>query len=64
MRMARKRRHLAFEVYPQDPVLVNPLGIERYGALSGETWGGNRIWAVMDWVIFVIGRLYLLSRMS
>jgi len=50
MRMARKRRHLALEVYPKDPVLVNPLGMERFGALSGETWGGNGMWAVMGWV--------------
>jgi len=50
MRMAQKRRYLALEVYPKDPVLLNPLNIDRYVALSGESWGGNGIWAVMDWV--------------
>jgi hypothetical protein len=48
--MAEKRRHLALEVYPQDPVLVNPLGMERYGALSGESWGAGSMWSVMNWV--------------
>ena len=50
MRMAQKRRHLALDVYPKDPVLLNPLNIERFGALSGETWGGNGMWTVMEWV--------------
>jgi len=50
MRMAQKRRHLALNVYPKDPVLLNPLNIEKYAALSGESWGGNGIWAVMDLV--------------
>jgi hypothetical protein len=50
MRMARKRRQLALDVYPKDPVLVNPLSLDRFPALAGETWGGNGMWAVMDWV--------------
>jgi hypothetical protein len=50
VQMARKRRHLALQVYPQDPVLVNPLNIERYGALSGESWGAGGMWASMDWL--------------
>ncbi len=51
MRMARKRRHLALEVYPKDPVLVNPLNIERFGALSGDSWGAGGMWAAMDWIV-------------
>lgn len=50
LRMAWKRRHLARDVFPNDPVLVHPLGIDRYAALSGETWGGSGMWAIMDWV--------------
>lgn len=50
MTMARKRRHLALEVFPHDPVLQNPLGIDRFGLLAGDTWGGGGLWAVMDWV--------------
>jgi hypothetical protein len=49
-RMAEKRRHLALEVYPRDPVLVHPLTIQRFGALSGETWGGTGLWAAMGWL--------------
>jgi len=51
MAMAQKRRYLALEVYPKDPVLVNPLGIDRFGALSGDTWGGAGLWAAMDFVM-------------
>jgi hypothetical protein len=51
MEMATKRRFLALEVFPKDPVLVNPLGIDRFGQLAGETWGGSGLWAVMDFVI-------------
>lgn len=51
MVMATKRRRLALEVYPKDPVLLHPLTLERYGALSGETWGGNGMWAAMSWVL-------------
>ena len=50
MRMAARRRHLALDVFPNDPVLVNPLSLDRFPALAGETWGGNGLWAVMDWV--------------
>ncbi len=49
LRMAEKRRHLALEVFPKDPVLVNPLGIDRYGALSGKNWGAGAMWRVFDW---------------
>ncbi|MBU0609481.1 MAG: DUF4838 domain-containing protein [Armatimonadetes bacterium] len=51
MEMAHKRRVLALEVYPKDPVLVNPLGIDRFGQLAGETWGGSGLWAVMDFLM-------------
>lgn len=51
MAMAQRRRYLALEVYPKDPVLVNPLGIDRFAALAGDTWGGAGLWAVMDYVM-------------
>jgi hypothetical protein len=51
LEMAQKRRRLALEVFPKDPVLVNPLGLERFPVLAGETWGGNGIWMVADWVV-------------
>jgi hypothetical protein len=51
LEMAQRRRHLALEVYPKDPVLVNPLGIDRFPALSGVTWGGGGLWTIADWVV-------------
>jgi hypothetical protein len=51
LEMAQRRRHLALEVFPKDPVLVNPLGIDRYPALSGTTWGGRGLSAITDWVV-------------
>ncbi len=48
--MGHKRRHLARREFPRDPVLVNPLGIDRYPALSGESWGGHAIWSVLPWL--------------
>jgi hypothetical protein len=51
LEMAQRRRHLALEVFPKDPVLVNPLGIDRYPALSGTTWGGRGLSAIADWVV-------------
>ncbi|MEN6301224.1 MAG: DUF4838 domain-containing protein [Armatimonadia bacterium] len=51
MAMAHKRQYLAMEVFPKDPVLVNPLSLDRFPALKGDTWGGNGVWAVMDWVM-------------
>jgi hypothetical protein len=51
LEMAQRRRHLALEVFPTDPVLLNPLGIERFPALAGLTWGGSGLASVADWVI-------------
>jgi hypothetical protein len=51
LELAQKRRRLALEVYPKNPVLVNPLGMERFPVLAGENWGGNGLWAVADWVM-------------
>jgi homoserine acetyltransferase len=36
---------------PRTPALVNPLGIERFGALSGDSWGAGGMLAAMDWVV-------------
>ncbi|MCY2987289.1 MAG: DUF4838 domain-containing protein [Planctomycetota bacterium] len=51
LQMAQRRRQLALEVFPRDPVLVNPLGIDRYPALAGTDWGGRGLWTVADWVV-------------
>jgi hypothetical protein len=50
LRMAEKRRHLALQIFPGDPVLLNPLGFDKFPTLAGEQWGGRGLWAVMDWV--------------
>lgn len=49
LRLAQKRRHLALEVFANDPVLVHPLGIDEMG-ISGGSWGSSGLWAVADWV--------------
>ena len=51
MHFARKRRHLALEVFPKHPVLLNPLSITRFPALSGETWGTGGMWGAMELVM-------------
>jgi hypothetical protein len=51
LQMAQRRRHLALDVFPRDPVLRNPLGIDRFPALAGTTWGGSGLAAVADWVV-------------
>jgi len=45
---AAKRRHLALDVFPNDPVLVHPLTIARFGAMSGDAWGAGSLWRVYD----------------
>ncbi len=47
LEMARKRQHLALDVFPKDPVLVHPLQLEPPGTLTG----GAGLWAVMDFVM-------------
>lgn len=51
LEMAQRRRHLALDVFPKDPVLVNPLGIDRFPALSGVTWGGRGLSTIADWAV-------------
>lgn len=48
---AARRRELAMDVFPTHPVLVNPLGIDRYPALSGESWGTGSLWSVFDQLV-------------
>ncbi len=50
LQMAHKRRVLALEVFPHDPVLVHPLSINN-SPLSGEGWGSAGLWAVMDFAL-------------
>lgn len=51
LQMAQKRRHLALEVFAQDPILEHPLPIDRYPLLQGRDWGARGLWAVADWVL-------------
>ncbi len=48
--MAQKRRYLVNEVFADDPVLVHPLGVDRYAGVAGANWGGNIIWGLANWV--------------
>ncbi|UCH35748.1 MAG: DUF4838 domain-containing protein [Armatimonadota bacterium] len=48
--MDEKRRRLSLEQFPDDPVLVQPLTMERYPALRGGDWGATGLWKVYDWV--------------
>ncbi|MDI9582953.1 MAG: DUF4838 domain-containing protein [Acidobacteriota bacterium] len=43
-----KRRQLALEVFPKDPVLVHPIPIDRNSLMSGANWGSGSIWRVYD----------------
>lgn len=47
---AETRRRLALEVYPDHPVLVHPLTVERYGLMGGADWGSTGLWAVASFV--------------
>ncbi|MFQ6097090.1 MAG: MFS transporter, partial [Armatimonadota bacterium] len=50
LRMAERRRRLALNEFPNDPVLVHPLPIERYPPLAGQTWGSRAVWSLVDWL--------------
>ena len=43
-----KRRRLATEVFPNDPVLVHPLPMTRSSLLAGNSWGAGSLWRVYD----------------
>ena len=43
---AKRRRELALEIFPKHPVLVNPLNVDRFPALSGKSWGAVTVWRV------------------
>lgn len=45
---AARRRELATKVFPQDPVLCQPLDIDRYPAMSGASWGAGTLWRIYD----------------
>jgi len=45
---AEKRRRLALEVFPDDPVLVHPIPITRSSLLKGDSWGPGSLWRVYD----------------
>lgn len=47
---AEKRKHLALEVFPNDPLLVHPLAIDRFGEMMGDTWVGGGLWCTYDLV--------------
>ena len=48
MAYADKRRHLALEVFPDDPVLVHPIPITRSALLQDGSWGGRSLWRAYD----------------
>ena len=50
--MAEKRRRLALEVFPKDPVLRHPIPIDgRHGSLlGGEGWATGSLWSLFGWV--------------
>ncbi|MFO8012064.1 MAG: DUF4838 domain-containing protein [Phycisphaerae bacterium] len=50
--MAGKRRRLALQVYPKDPVLQHPISIAgRHGRLlGGEGWAAGALWSLFGWV--------------
>jgi len=50
VRYTEKRRHLALEVFPKDPVLVQPLPITQFGSLTGDSWAGGGLWRLYDLV--------------
>jgi hypothetical protein len=45
---AVRRRDLATKVFPENPVLCQPLGIDRYPAISGASWGAGTLWRIYD----------------
>ncbi len=47
--MGARRREISEELVDH-PVLVHSLGIDRYSALSGDSWGATSLWKVFDWV--------------
>ena len=49
-RYAEKRRHLALEVFPNDPLLLHPIPITLGDAMMGGTWAGGSLWNVYDLV--------------
>jgi len=50
--MAEKRRRLALDVFPKDPVLAHPIPIDgRHGRLlGGEGWAAGSLWSLFGWV--------------
>ena len=50
--MADKRRRLALDEFPRDPVLMHPSTIDgKHGRwLSGEGWGTAALWGLFGWV--------------
>ncbi|MBN1347186.1 MAG: DUF4838 domain-containing protein [Phycisphaerae bacterium] len=47
---ASLRRKRLIESFQKDPLLRHPLPPERYGLLSGDTWGVGDFWQVYPWL--------------
>ena len=45
---AARRRELGTKVFPEHPVLVHPLELDRYPAMSGAFWGSGTLWRIYD----------------
>jgi hypothetical protein len=49
--LADRRRVLALEVFPSDPLLAHPIPItDPHSDLRGQTWATGGLWAIADWV--------------
>ncbi len=49
-RCAGRRRHLALEVFPKDPLLQHPIPITLSDTMLGDTWAGGGLWRTYDLV--------------
>jgi len=51
VRMAERRRQLATEVFPKDPVLRHGSGWDRLPLVRGENWTAGLPWAAFGWAL-------------
>ncbi len=47
--MGVKRQQIAEEL-AEHPVLLHSLGLDRFPALRGDTWGATSLWKIFDWL--------------
>jgi len=49
LRMVKKRQKLVLEEFPNHPVLVHPIDLNRGVALRGDGWAAGMFWLAFDW---------------